>query len=404
MKERWGRLVRSIEIPFDPLDEKSNQANIISSLINLALLILVSYLIVIALLRGMGSLLFLVMGGMAVVLLVSRVAVHRGKTRAASIILVVFLWSSVTAIFLLLENGLRAPAYLAVLLFFIVYVGLMHGRRFVIILSALSLGVNLAVGTLELKGVFLTEPKIPDIRYSLIAMLIFIPAVAFMVTRTLRNLRLSISLYREEAEMHRRSEENVRELHQDLEAAYTYTLEGWARALELKDKETEGHSRRVTELTIKLAEKLHFSEDEIRFAYYGALLHDIGKMGIPDEILNKQRNLTPAERKIIVRHPVLARNLLKDIEYLHPAIAIPYSHHECWDGTGYPQGLRGEAIPLSARIFSVVDAWDALTSDRPYRKAWSKRKAAAYLRKQSGKRFDPQVGDVFLKGVVAGDY
>jgi putative nucleotidyltransferase with HDIG domain len=189
-------------------------------------------------------------------------------------------------------------------------------------------------------------------------------------------------------------------LNQELEIAYETTLEGWARALELRDKETEGHSRRVTDLTIKIAKIFDFDENAIRYVYYGAILHDVGKMGIPDEILNKPGALTLKEREIINQHPTYAFEMLKDIKYLQPAISIPYSHHENWDGTGYPQKLQGEEIPLSARIFSVIDNWDALTSDRPYREAWSKEKTIEYLKEQSGKKFDPKVVEVFLNEII----
>jgi len=229
---------------------------------------------------------------------------------------------------------------------------------------------------------------------------VFILATGFLTTRTLDNLQRSISLYREESKIRYESEQQVKLLNQGLEVAYETTLEGWARALELRDKETEGHSRRVTDLTIKIAKKFDFDENMIRYVYYGALLHDVGKMGIPDEILNKPGALTLEEREIINKHPLYAFEMLKDIQYLQPAIPIPYSHHENWDGTGYPQGIRGEEIPLSARIFSVVDNWDALTSDRPYRKAWSKEKTINYIKEQSGKKFDPQVVSVFLKEIT----
>jgi putative nucleotidyltransferase with HDIG domain len=189
----------------------------------------------------------------------------------------------------------------------------------------------------------------------------------------------------------------LRRLLNELESAYETTLEGWAKALELRDKETEGHSRRVTEMTTAIARKLRLSDEEVKHIYYGALLHDIGKMGVPDEILNKEGQLTPEERKIVDQHPVFAHDLLKDIAYLRKAIEIPYSHHEHWDGTGYPQGLKGEDIPLSARIFAVVDYWDALTSDRSYREAWSLEQAKQYISDQSGKLFDPKIVNIFLE-------
>ena len=180
------------------------------------------------------------------------------------------------------------------------------------------------------------------------------------------------------------------------EKAYQATLEGWARMLEFRDRETQGHSRRVARMSVKIARKLGLDEEEIKYVYYGALLHDIGKIAIPDEILYKPGPLTAEERAIINQHPVYAFEVLKDIEHLRPALAIPYSHHENWDGTGYPQGLKGEAIPLAARIFAVVDNLDALTTDRPYRKAWSYEEALEYIKEQRGKKFDPQIVDILI--------
>jgi HD-GYP domain-containing protein (c-di-GMP phosphodiesterase class II) len=167
--------------------------------------------------------------------------------------------------------------------------------------------------------------------------------------------------------------------------------------LDLRDRETEGHSRRVTELTVKLAKTLGMSDDEIIHIRRGALLHDMGKIGVPDSILHKPAKLTDEEWAIMRRHPQLAYDMLFIIEYLRPALEIPLNHHEKWDGTGYPRGLKGEEIPIVARLFAVVDVWDALTSDRPYRPAWSQDEALAYIREQSGKHFDPQVVDLFFK-------
>lgn len=215
-----------------------------------------------------------------------------------------------------------------------------------------------------------------------------------------RIFRRTLALYKNELETRKKAEREVGKMNSVLEKAYQTTLEGWSRALELKDKETEGHCRRVAELTIRAAREFGFTDQAVKYVYYGVLLHDIGKMGIPDEILKKHGELTARERTIIRQHPRLALEMLRDIEYLQPAVSIPYSHHENWDGTGYPQGLRGEAIPLSARIFSVVDNWDALTSDRSYRNAWSVEKTIGYIKEQSGKKFDPQVVDVFLHRVM----
>ncbi|MCI0554717.1 MAG: HD domain-containing protein [Anaerolineae bacterium] len=191
-------------------------------------------------------------------------------------------------------------------------------------------------------------------------------------------------------------EQRVRERTEELAEAYDTTLEGWARALELRDKATEGHSRRVTESTLVVARAMNFDEDELIHVRRGAILHDIGKMGIPDEILRKPGPLTDSERQIVIHHPQVAYDLLVRIPHLKKALEIPYAHHEKWDGTGYPRGLKGEEIPLSARIFAVVDVWDALSFDRPYREAWPKEKVFQYLSNESGKYFDPKVVTIFL--------
>ena len=182
----------------------------------------------------------------------------------------------------------------------------------------------------------------------------------------------------------------------ELTLAYDTTLEGWSRALDLRDKETEGHTQRVVDITLKIAHAFGMSDSDLIHLRRGALLHDIGKMGIPDEILFKPGPLSPEEWVIMHRHPVLAHDLLSPISHLRPAVDIPYCHHEKWDGTGYPRGLKGEQIPLPARIFTVVDVWDALTSDRPYRKAWPAKKALEFIATEKGKHFDPKVVDLFL--------
>lgn len=183
----------------------------------------------------------------------------------------------------------------------------------------------------------------------------------------------------------------------ELQQAYDETIEGWSLAMDLRDKETEGHTKRVTELTIKIARLMGVRDEEIVHIRRGALLHDIGKLGVPDGILLKPGKLTDEEMELMRKHPQFAHEMLSPIEYLRPALDIPYCHHEKWDGTGYPRGLKGKQIPLSARIFAVVDVWDALTSDRPYRPAWSKEKALNYIKEESGKSFDPEIVDIFLK-------
>ena len=182
--------------------------------------------------------------------------------------------------------------------------------------------------------------------------------------------------------------------------AYGKNIEGWSRALDLRDKETEGHTQRVTEMTLKLAQELTIIDPaQLQKIRWGALLHDIGKMGIPDRILLKPGPLTDEEWKIMRKHPDYARDLLAPIEFLQGAMVIPYCHHEKWDGSGYPNHLHGESIPLEARIFAVIDVYDALTSDRPYRSALSQPEALEYIKEQSGIYFDPQIASTFLKMV-----
>jgi putative nucleotidyltransferase with HDIG domain len=185
--------------------------------------------------------------------------------------------------------------------------------------------------------------------------------------------------------------------------AYDLTLEGWSKALEMRDKETRGHSRRVTLLTMKIAEQMGIPKEEIYNLRRGALLHDIGKMAIPDIILHKPGQLDEEEWEIIRQHPGYAHEMLKDIEFLEPALAIPLYHHERWDGDGYPNGLSGKEIPLGARIFSVVDNWDALNSNRPYRTAWKQEDVITYINEESGKKFDPQIVSIFL-AIIRADY
>lgn len=191
--------------------------------------------------------------------------------------------------------------------------------------------------------------------------------------------------------------EDLQRTNVQLAAAYDATLEGWAKALEQRDRETLGHSNRVTELTLRIASEMGVPQDQMVHIWRGVRLHDIGKMAIPDQILQKPGPLSESEWEIMRRHPVYAYELLSPIEYLRPALDIPYCHHEWWDGRGYPRGLKGEEIPLAARIFAVVDVWDALTSNRPYRPAWTPEKALQYIHEQRGKQFDPAVVDVFLR-------
>jgi PAS domain S-box-containing protein/putative nucleotidyltransferase with HDIG domain len=190
--------------------------------------------------------------------------------------------------------------------------------------------------------------------------------------------------------------EDLQHSNLELVLAYDATIEGWSHALDLRDKETEGHSKRVTEITVKLARSLGFSESELAQVRWGALLHDIGKMGVPDDILLKPATLIEEEWIAMKKHPTFAYEMLFPIRHLRQALDIPYCHHEKWDGSGYPRGLKGEQIPLTARIFAVVDVWDALMSDRPYRAAWPREKVRELIHASSGTHFDPLVVDAFL--------
>jgi PAS domain S-box-containing protein len=197
----------------------------------------------------------------------------------------------------------------------------------------------------------------------------------------------------------KRAKEQAVQANVDLAQAYDATIEGWSRALDFRDHETEGHSKRVKEMTLQLAKAMGLDDHEKENLKRGAWLHDIGKVGIPDNILLKKNPLTIDEWKIMRKHPVIGYEILQDISYLHAALDIPHHHHERWDGSGYPDGLEGEAIPLAARIFAVVDVWDAMTQDRVYRKALSEEEAHRYIAENSGKHFDPKVVNVFINNL-----
>jgi len=185
--------------------------------------------------------------------------------------------------------------------------------------------------------------------------------------------------------------DTLRRFRNELVMAYDATIEGWSRALDLRDNETESHSQRVADLTVRLAGLFGISGTQLMHVRWGALLHDIGKMGVPDEILPNHDKLTEEEWTVMKKHPVFAYEMLSPIGYLRPALAIPYTHHEKWDGTGYPCGLKGEQIPLAARIFAIADVWDALRSARTYRPPWPLEKVREHIRSLAGTHFDPHV-------------
>ena len=201
-----------------------------------------------------------------------------------------------------------------------------------------------------------------------------------------------LNRYRKLRDEHQRLQRALSEL----QATYDATIEGWVHALDLRDKETEGHTLRVTGLALRVASALGMSDEQLTHVRRGALLHDIGKLGVPDSILLKPGPLTEEEWALMRRHTTNAYEWLASIPYLRPALDIPYCHHEKWDGSGYPRGLRGEEIPLAARLFALVDVWDALRSDRPYRAAWDVERVSAHIRSLAGAHFDPQLVELFL--------
>ncbi|WP_299195470.1 HD domain-containing phosphohydrolase [uncultured Amphritea sp.] len=181
-----------------------------------------------------------------------------------------------------------------------------------------------------------------------------------------------------------------------LRKSYDQTLKGWVQVMDIRHKETGDHSLRVTRMTVKLARLMGVDGDELTCIARGALMHDAGKVGIPDAILIKPGPLDADEWAIMKQHPVIARDLMSDIEFLQPSIDIPYCHHERWDGSGYPQGLAGEQIPLAARLFAVIDVWDALSEDRVYKRAWQEDEVLHYIHEQAGIHFDPEIVALFL--------
>jgi HD-GYP domain-containing protein (c-di-GMP phosphodiesterase class II) len=193
-----------------------------------------------------------------------------------------------------------------------------------------------------------------------------------------------------------KSFEDVQRANLELGLAYDTTIEGWSNALDLRDRATSFHTRRVADMTVALARLAGMSPSELVHVRRGALLHDIGKMGVPDAILLKPGKLTDEEWKVMRQHPTIAHDLLAPIAYLRPALDIPWCHHERWDGTGYPRGLRGEQIPVAARLFAVVDTWDAMHSDRPYRRGQSEMKVRAELRRMAGTQHEPRAVDLFF--------
>lgn len=277
-------------------------------------------------------------------------------------------------------DGIRDSGLLAYPIFIMIGI-LFFGKRTAPLFTLAAIGSLIALVYLEIQGY--VHPTIGATDFDVLIPITILLLVAATVTSVVAgNLENNF--------------ERVKKSEGELRKNYDLTLAAWAKVLEYRDKETEGHSRRLVELSTQLARALNRSEEEIVHLRRGALLHDIGKLAIPDEILLKPGALNDAERKMMEQHPTYAKQMLAQIAFLQPCVEVAYCHHERWDGLGYPEGLKGEAIPLFARIFAVVDQWDALTSDRPYRKAWTRENVIAYFQENAGKIYDPEIVKIFL--------
>lgn len=277
-------------------------------------------------------------------------------------------------------DGVRDSGILAYPIFIMVGV-LFFGRRSAPYFCLAAIASIVGIVYLEIQG--FVRPTIGPTQFEiLLPIVVLLIVAAGFIWTVVRNMEKNF--------------ERVKASEAELRSNYDLTLEAWAKVLEYRDRETEGHSRRLVELSTRLATAMGLSTEEIDHLRRGALLHDIGKLAIPDDILLKPGALNDAERRLLQQHPVYAKQMLSQIGFLQPSIDVAYSHHERWDGLGYPEGREGEEIPLSARLFAVVDQWDALTSDRPYRKAWTRETVVAYLRENAGKIYDPHIVDVFL--------
>ena len=307
----------------------------------------------------------------------------RGAYIAASSVIVVILLVATVAI-LVDQNGLRDPGIVALPLFVMCGV-LLFGKEAAPVLFAATLLAVAAIAFAHLPD-FTPSAEVPTYRRWTVANIatigLFLAGGATVIYVVLDNADRHLA--------------QIRASEAELRQAYDLTLEGWGRVVEYRDESTEGHSRRVAAMSERLARAMGLDEEAVLQVRRGALLHDIGKLAVPDAILLKPGPLDGEERAVMQTHPVVARDLLSGVKFLEPSLSIPYAHHERWDGTGYPEGLAGEEIPLAARIFSVVDHWEALTSDRPYRSGLPQEEVVSYLRRGAGTIFDPQVVRVFL--------
>ena len=277
-------------------------------------------------------------------------------------------------------DGIRDSGILAYPIFIMIGV-LFFGKRATPYFCLAAIASTIGIVTLEIQGYI--HPTISTTSFDiLLPIIVLLLGAAAFIWVVVGNMEKNL--------------ERVKESEAELRTNYDLTLGAWAKVLEYRDKETEGHSRRLVELSAQLAQALGLTPEEIDHLRRGALLHDIGKLAIPDDILLKPGALNDAERRLMEQHPAYAKQMLAQVAFLQPSVVVAYSHHERWDGLGYPEGLKGEEIPLFARIFAVVDQWDALTSDRPYRKAWTRENVIAYFHENAGKIYDPEIVNIFL--------
>ena len=259
---------------------------------------------------------------------------------------------------------------------------LFFGKRAAIYFALATIASVSGIVYLQIKGIII--PTVNPTNFDSITPIAILLIIASVVVWAIvQNIEASL--------------QRVRDSEVELRQNYEATLEAWAKVLEYRDRETEDHSRRLVELSNQLGRAAGCSEEQLLYLRRGALMHDIGKLAVPDEILLKPAALTDEEREAIQKHPIYAKQMLSGIKFLEPAIDVAYSHHERWDGKGYPQGLRGEQIPLLARIFAIVDTWDALNSPRIYRQAWAKSDIITYIKENAGIRFDPQLVNIFVQ-------
>ncbi len=304
----------------------------------------------------------------------------RGRHQLSAFVIVTMMFF-VADYNLYMSGGVRDSGVLAFPMMIIIG-SLFFGRRSIPLLTLASLGSLALLAYLEFHEHTLpgASESVMGLCLTLIVLLITSGALVWVI---IRNTEINVA--------------HIRQAEAELRKTYDLTLSGWAKALEYRDSETEGHSRRVVDLSVRLAVQMGYGGADLDQIRRGALLHDIGKMTVPDHILSKPGPLDDEEKKVMEKHTIHAREMLAPISFLEGAALISYCHHERWDGKGYPRGLKGEEIPWQARLFSVVDQWDALTSKRPYRNAWTKDEVVKYISENSGKRFDPEVVEAFLR-------